>query len=225
KERSLEPGRPVRARKRAPKRVAPVSGRKARAGSPLTGLGQAFVLVLAAILLIGVSSASQEVHTTEVVQAPVSVMPMPDRVDRSNDSDTPRQPPVPDKAVAVAPVEESPEKPEIALTSRSTGQTVRMLATAYTLECGNGDGRTATGTTPRPGIIAVDPKVIPHGTLVYINDFGYFRAEDTGGVIKGERIDVFMHSRTDALKFGSRWVDVKIIGKFEEPGLVRYYPR
>lgn len=113
---------------------------------------------------------------------------------------------------------------EISVTGPGSGETIRMLATAYTLACGNGDGVTATGTIPRPGIIAVDPRVIPHDTLVYIDDYGYFRAEDTGGVIKGDRIDVFMHSRADALSFGKRWVDVKIIGRFEEPGLVKHFP-
>lgn len=119
---------------------------------------------------------------------------------------------------------EETEAAEISFTSLGSGEVIRMLATAYTLECGNGDGVTATGTTPRPGIIAVDPRVIPHDTLVYIDDYGYFRAEDTGGVIKGHRIDVFMHSREDALNFGKRWVDVKIIGRFEEPGLVKRFP-
>jgi 3D (Asp-Asp-Asp) domain-containing protein len=100
--------------------------------------------------------------------------------------------------------------------NRGIDRALRMLATAYTLECGNGDGYTATMTRPRIGVIAVDPRVIPYGFLVYIEGYGYFRAEDTGGAIKGHRVDIFMVSRSEALNFGRRWVDVKLIGKIEE---------
>lgn len=108
------------------------------------------------------------------------------------------------------------ESPEKEPASRGVDRTFRMLATAYTLECGNGDGYTATMTRPRIGIIAVDPRVIPYGYLVYIEGYGYFRAEDTGGDIKGDRIDIFMLSRADAMTFGRRWVDVKVIGAIPE---------
>ena len=50
--------------------------------------------------------------------------------------------------------------------------------------------------------IAVDPKVIPLGTTVYIEGIGYRTAEDTGSAIKGNRIDVFMNDVKEALKFG-----------------------
>lgn len=162
-------------------------------------------------------------------EAPEAARPYQAVVSRGTTPD-PETPAVADiETEAVAPAEpleppEPVEPPEIPLTSPGSGETIRMLATAYTLACGNGDGVTATGTIPRPGIIAVDPRVIAHDTLVYIDDYGYFRAEDTGGVIKGNRIDVFMHDRADAMSFGKRWVDVKIIGKFDEPGLVKHFP-
>ncbi len=227
KARCWEPGGPVKARKRALKRISSFSPGRSRPGRVFIWLRQALVLGLAVLLLIGVSAASETLNSHEVTQTPTAVVSMPNRVNRLYESGGREQKPVRDEAPAAVVTEDvQTERPEITLTAaRGSGQTIRMLATAYTLECGNGDGVTATGTTPRPGIIAVDPKVIPHGTLVYINDFGYFRAEDTGGVIKGNRIDVFMHSRADALKFGKRWVDVKIIGKFDEPGLVQYFPR
>lgn len=58
---------------------------------------------------------------------------------------------------------------------------------------------TATGTKPKWGTIAVDPKVIPYGTKVYIPKFNMtFTAEDCGGAIKGNKIDIFMGSETDA---------------------------
>ena len=70
-------------------------------------------------------------------------------------------------------------------------------ATAYA-----GDTITATGTVPtyNPGgisTIAVDPRVIPLGSLVYVENYGKAIAADTGGVIKGKIIDVFLNSEAD----------------------------
>ena len=83
----------------------------------------------------------------------------------------------------------------------------RMLATAYT-HTGN---RTATGTMPRVGVVAVDPKVIPLGTRLYIDGYGFARAEDTGGAIKGDKIDLFLDTSEEAKRFGRRWVTVYIL--------------
>ncbi|AEE91117.1 3D domain-containing protein [Tepidanaerobacter acetatoxydans Re1] len=83
----------------------------------------------------------------------------------------------------------------------------RMLATAYT-HTGN---RTATGTTPRVGVAAVDPKVIPLGTRVYVDGYGFARAEDTGGAIKGEKIDLFFNTSEETKRFGRRWVTVYVL--------------
>lgn len=91
-----------------------------------------------------------------------------------------------------------------------------MEATAYTLEDGNGDGYTASMTIPKPGkTVAVDPKIIQLGTEIYIDGDGPFIAEDTGGAIKENRIDIFMGSgeeaREKALEFGRRQVEVKFV--------------
>jgi uncharacterized protein YabE (DUF348 family) len=83
----------------------------------------------------------------------------------------------------------------------------RMLATAYT-HTGN---RTATGTTPRVGVVAVDPNVIPLGTKLYIDGYGFARAEDTGGAIKGDKIDLFLDTAEETKRFGRRWVTVYIL--------------
>jgi len=86
-------------------------------------------------------------------------------------------------------------------------------ATAYTLECGNGDGLTAMMTVPREGrTIAVDPKIIPLGSKVFIPGLGWRVAEDTGGAIRGRAIDVYMGSglaaRGDALRWGRKNIKV-----------------
>lgn len=73
-------------------------------------------------------------------------------------------------------------------------------ATAYTY---TGDN-TATGVPPREGLIAVDPKIIPLGSRVYVEGYGYAVAADTGGDIKGNRVDVFFPSLRQCLDWGRR---------------------
>lgn len=78
--------------------------------------------------------------------------------------------------------------------------------------CNDGDpSKTATGTKPTAGkTIAVDPSVIPYGTKVVIDGKEYF-AEDCGGAIKGNRVDVFFDTHQDALNFGVKWKDVYVV--------------
>ena len=72
--------------------------------------------------------------------------------------------------------------------------------------------KTATGTVPKAKhTIAVDPKVIPLGSIVYIENYGYFIAEDTGGNIKGNRIDIFVNNHEEAIKLGRKKANVYIL--------------
>lgn len=72
------------------------------------------------------------------------------------------------------------------------------------------DGITYTGTTATAGrTIAVDPTVIPLGSTVYINGQAYI-AEDIGGAIKENRVDVFFSTHEEALQFGVQYADVAI---------------
>ncbi len=87
------------------------------------------------------------------------------------------------------------------------GQQLKFTSTAYT----HTGYRTATGIKPRRGVVAVDPKVIPLGTKMYIEGYGYGIAADTGGAIKGRKIDVFFETRAEALKWGRRSVSVRIL--------------
>lgn len=69
--------------------------------------------------------------------------------------------------------------------------------------CGKTDGITATGTHAIEGVtIAVDPDDIPYGSYVDIEGLGTYIAEDCGGAIKGNRIDIYFDSHEAALKFG-----------------------
>lgn len=90
-----------------------------------------------------------------------------------------------------------------------------MSATAYT-HTGN---RTASGRVAKVGHVAVDPRVIPLGTLLYIKsndggpDYGFCIAADTGGAIKGKRVDLFFYTRRECINFGRRKVTVLVLGK------------
>ena len=89
----------------------------------------------------------------------------------------------------------------------SLGKKITVSATAY-----SGDGITATGTVPRWGTIAVDPTIIPYGTKVYIPQFDkYFIAEDCGGGIRGNKIDIFMNSESQCNNWGKRSIDIYIV--------------
>ena len=96
---------------------------------------------------------------------------------------------------------------------------LEMNASAYTarFECTGrrpgdpGFGITATGVPVRPGIVAVDPNVIPLGTKLYVVGYGYAIAADTGGAIRGYKIDLFFESLEDALAFGRRNIVVYIL--------------
>lgn len=89
-----------------------------------------------------------------------------------------------------------------------------MNATAYTPDPAENGGYsgTALGTPLRRGVVAVDPSVIPLGTRLYIEGYGYARAEDTGGAIKGNKIDLLFMTRSEAYSFGRRTVKVHILG-------------
>lgn len=90
-------------------------------------------------------------------------------------------------------------------------------ATAYSTE-GSSWKTTASGTTARVGAIAVDPSVIPLGTELYVvsNDgtciYGYCVAEDTGGAIKGNIIDLYFDTVNECLSFGRRQCTVYVLG-------------
>ncbi|MCR6096385.1 peptidoglycan-binding protein [Salipaludibacillus agaradhaerens] len=98
--------------------------------------------------------------------------------------------------------------------TQSHGTTIQMEATAYTAYCDGCSGITYTGldlrSNPAKKVIAVDPQVIPLGSKVYVEGYGEAIAADIGGAIKGNRIDIFIPNKDDALKFGRQMVDVTI---------------
>lgn len=78
-----------------------------------------------------------------------------------------------------------------------------MQATAYTNATNGGWGnKTASGMTTFVGMVAVDPRVIPLGTKLYVENYGIAIAGDTGGAIKGHIVDLFMNSVSECRRFG-----------------------
>ena len=89
------------------------------------------------------------------------------------------------------------------------------LATAYCLK-----GQTASGLTVRRGIIAADPKILPLGSVVRLqagNYSGIYTVMDTGGAIRGQRIDIYLPTRSEAIRFGARKVKLEVLRKGWEP--------
>lgn len=84
---------------------------------------------------------------------------------------------------------------------------LEVKATAYT----HTGSRTSSGTNPKVGTIAVDPSVIPMGTKLYVEGYGYGRAEDVGGAIKGNRIDIFLNTERECRNWGRRSVKVYVV--------------
>jgi 3D (Asp-Asp-Asp) domain-containing protein len=109
----------------------------------------------------------------------------------------------------------SAQPTQVSRSTSSEGKTIRVSATAYTAYCNGCSGITRTGIdlrkNPNLKVIAVDPSVIPLGTKVYIEGYGYAIAGDTGGAIKGHKIDIFMPSQSNAMKFGRKTINIKII--------------
>lgn len=88
-----------------------------------------------------------------------------------------------------------------------------VRSTAYTSDPRENGGWnvTAIGTKIRRGVIAVDPRVIPLRTRVYVEGYGFATAEDTGGAIKGNKIDVVMDTRAQSRNWGVRNVKIYIL--------------
>ena len=128
-------------------------------------------------------------------------------------------------AVGTGPAAEETEGPIIGdgIIVTATGEvltytkTIQMKATAYTKTDAGCDDWTATGTRARVGAIAVDPKVIPYGTRMFIvtNDgeyvYGIATAEDCGGAIKGNRLDLYFDTEAECWQFGVRYCTVYIL--------------
>ncbi|EKN71517.1 hypothetical protein BABA_01165 [Neobacillus bataviensis LMG 21833] len=136
-------------------------------------------------------------------------------------SDKPVQPAVEASAPAPAATESAPapqapvESAPAVEAAAPSSKKITVEATAYTASCEGCSGITATGMdlleNPNQKVISVDPSVIPLGSKVYVEGYGEAIAGDTGGAIKGNKIDVFIPSKQDAINFGRKQLNVTIL--------------
>lgn len=94
----------------------------------------------------------------------------------------------------------------------SRTETLEVVITGYTKDDPGMDGKglTFTGTKVHRGVAAVDPSVIPLGSELYIPGYGYVRAEDTGGAIKGNRVDLYFENKEEAFKWGRKLLAITV---------------
>lgn len=107
--------------------------------------------------------------------------------------------------------------------SLAFSQTVQVKATAYSADPAenggtyNGKVLTKTGfnltDNPQAKVIAVDPRIIPLGSTVWVEGYGFAKALDTGGAIKGNRIDVFIANKQLMNSWGVRNIEVKVVAE------------
>lgn len=118
-------------------------------------------------------------------------------------------------SLPVANVSTAPATPKPSAPVASTAKELTVTSTAYTASCEGCSGITATGidliANPQQKVISVDPSVIPLGSKVWVEGYGEAIAGDTGGSIKGNKIDIFIPSKQEAINWGKKTVKVKIL--------------
>ncbi|MFS0576974.1 3D domain-containing protein [Sporosarcina sp. 179-K 3D1 HS] len=128
---------------------------------------------------------------------------------------------IPTTPVAIVPEAEQPAPVPKATTPAASspastgGKEMTVTATAYTAYCKGCSGTTAYGidlrANPNQKVIAVDPRIIPLGTKVWVEGYGEAVAGDTGGAIKGNKIDVFIPSHSSAMEWGVKKVKLRVL--------------
>ncbi len=179
-------------------------------GDTLSGIASLFQIDIQSILALapnGITSADTLIEGMVLV-LPDAVPPPP--------AAAPPSPPPAVAVVAPSPAADTTiDTPAAAPVATPDGElqcarTMNVWATWYTADSASGGGTTATGTTVRKGTVAVDPSVIPLGTRMYIPGYGYGVAEDTGGAVIGNIIDLG-YGLDDVKDWRTGWVDICIL--------------
>lgn len=134
---------------------------------------------------------------------------------KPSNADTPLQQFQPSKETKQIPTDakfdsdETAETGAVVPTPKPLVPATSYVATAYSLR-----GRTASGLMVSRGLIAADPRVLPLGSRVRLEVPGYhgeYLVADTGGLIKGKRIDIWIPSSREAMRFGRRTVKLTVL--------------
>jgi len=149
--------------------------------------------------------------TTSVTNHTTAVESKPEETVSSKNNTAPPEATAPSTSTTAS----KENAPEANASSTNTSKEIIVEASAYTASCEGCSGITSTGmnlkTNPNAKVISVDPAVIPLGSKVYVEGYGEAIAGDTGGAIKGKRIDVFFPSQQDAINFGVKQLKVTIL--------------
>lgn len=163
--------------------------------------------------------SSELIHPGQKLAVQGSAVPVQtEAVNTVSEQPAPAPQPAPESEPAPQPEPEPAQAPapaEKEVSASPQGKEMTVTATAYTASCNGCSGVTATGIDLRanPGqkVIAVDPSVIPLGSKVFVEGYGTAIAGDTGGAIKGNKIDVFVPSKSEAMNFGVKTVKIKVL--------------
>lgn len=155
----------------------------------------------------GANPVQAEDSSTEVAKEPKQEVKQEPKKEAKQEV---KQEPKQEEAQASAPKEKESTSNE-----EPSGKTISVSATAYTGQCDGCSGVTSTGVDlnadPNAKVIAVDPNVIPLGTKVHVEGYGYATAADIGSAIKGNKIDVHVPTKDQAYDWGVRTVNVTIV--------------
>ena len=117
---------------------------------------------------------------------------------------------IPDNKEVVTVEIENLSEPKVAALNEKLSSS-KFSATAYCLK-----GRTASGSGVKRGIVAADPRVLPLSTRIAVNAGSYsgnYLVADTGGAVKGRKLDIWVPSCSEAIRFGRRSVTVAVVSK------------
>ena len=175
---------------------------------PITTIILALILAMFITVAVACNQPIEEDAVAEPMQtqetASYKVVPL---VVIHDDVDTPK----------TESVTEAVTEPPVTIGETTMGIPMTLTASAYCGEnyphiCNDGDAtKTATGVRPTAGrTIAVDPRVIPYGSKVIINGNTYI-AEDCGGAIKSNKVDIFFDTHQEAIEWGIQTVEAVVI--------------
>lgn len=163
------------------------------------------------------SNESAENPATELTEQPAAAEQPASEEPSEGEVPAPAQKQTEQQTTPAQPAEVSEEPATEEVTTQQEaqpGKTITVTSTGYTVESAGGSGITATGIdlnkNPNAKVISVDPKVIPLGSKVYVEGYGEAIAADTGGAIKGNKIDIYFPTREQAINWGVRNVNITI---------------
>ena len=183
--------------------------------APLLGAIGILIITLLLVTISVVKTKTLNPTTTEEPKEEIVVQEEPQETEvpqkaTATPKPIPKTTPKPTPKVTTTPIPETTPQPSTSGTS--LGQFKITAYCSCSKCCGQwSGGPTASGVMPTAGrTIAVDPNVIPLGSKVTIDGHTYV-AEDTGGAIKGNRIDMYFNSHSEALNWGVQYKNVSVI--------------